>query len=142
MDRAHGAIDGSIGKLNQEREQCAMPTKSRSKNTRSGGGKKSSATAKRRDTTSRSNSSTSTSPSSVSTPRWKQPRTVREFASQVNAVASRVLNGEIDLDVARTFSGLARVVAQSVSSEVTRSRFAKQTPDMSFDANDVLLDEE
>ena len=119
-----------------------MLTKSRSKNTRSAGSEKSSATAKRPDTMSPSTSSTSTSPSSGSTPRWKQPRTVREFASQVNAVASRVLNGEIDLDVARTFSGLARVVAQSVSSEVTRSRFAKQTPDMSFDSDDVLLDEE
>jgi hypothetical protein len=65
---------------------------------------------------------------------------VREFASQVNAVSTRVLNGEIDIDVARTYSGLARVVAQGVSSEVTRSRFLKTAPDMSFDADEDLLE--
>src|SRR5437867_3602420 len=33
--------------------------------------------------------------------RWRQPKTVREFAAQANAVATMLLNGEIDLDKAK-----------------------------------------
>lgn len=44
-----------------------------------------------------------------------------------------VLNGEIDLETARTYSALARTVAQTVSADVARSRILRQQPDLSFD---------
>ena len=78
-------------------------------------------------------SSNSGEPSSGSTPRWKKPRNVREFAAQANAVATNLLNGEMNLDVARTYSSLARGVAQMMSIEVTRARFLKTEPVLEFD---------
>lgn len=67
-----------------------------------------------------------------SSKRWRKPANVKEFASQVNEVATLVLNGELDIDQARTYASLARVVAQTVSVEVTRSRFLKEIPDLEF----------
>jgi len=69
-------------------------------------------------------------PSSGSTRRWRQPRTVREFAAQANAVATMVLNGTMDLDAARTYSSVARTVAQAMSTEVSRSRFLATEPSL------------
>jgi hypothetical protein len=43
-----------------------------------------------------------------------------EFAAQANAVATLLLNGEIDVDTARTYSSVARTVAQAMSTEVSR----------------------
>lgn len=63
---------------------------------------------------------------------WRKPTNVTEFAAQVNEVATKVLNGDIDLESARIYSGLARVVAQSVSVQVTRARFLKEVPDLSL----------
>lgn len=57
---------------------------------------------------------------------------MREFASQANEVANRILNGEIDLDTARAYSAVARTVAQAVTSEVVRARFLKAMPDLDF----------
>lgn len=45
-----------------------------------------------------------------------------------------VLNGEIDKETARTYSTLARVVAQATSIEVTRARFLKEAPDLTLEA--------
>lgn len=64
------------------------------------------------------------------------PKNVREFASQVNRIATAVLNGEISLDQARVYSGLARTVAQAMSTEVSRARFLAQIPDLSFEEDD------
>ena len=69
-------------------------------------------------------------PSSGSTKRWRQPRNVREFAAQTNAVATMVLNGDIELDTARLYSAVARTVAQAMSTEVSRSRFLQAEPDL------------
>lgn len=44
-----------------------------------------------------------------------------------------ILNGEIDLDTARTYSGVARTMAQVLSAEVYRSRFLQQAPDLTLD---------
>lgn len=41
------------------------------------------------------------------------------------------------MDVARTYASLTRVLAQSISVEVTRSRFIKQVPDLTID-DDML----
>ena len=44
-----------------------------------------------------------------------------------------ILNGEIDLDVARTYSGVARTMAQVLSAEVYRARFLQQEPNLSLE---------
>lgn len=75
---------------------------------------------------------TSAAPSRPSTKLWRTPRNVREFASQANEVASMVLNGDMDVNVARIYSGLARTVAQAMSTEVSRARFLSELPDLSF----------
>lgn len=78
-------------------------------------------------------SRSSAGPSIVSTKPWPTPKNVRGFASQVNQVATMVLNGEIDLNNARLYSGLVRTVAQAMSTEVSRARFLSQIPDLSFE---------
>ncbi len=69
-------------------------------------------------------------PSSGLTRRWRQPRNVREFAAQANAVATMVLNGNIELEAARAYSSVARTVAQAMSTEVSRSRFIRSEPSL------------
>lgn len=71
--------------------------------------------------------------SSGSKKHWQQPSNAREFASQVNAVATLVLNEQLDLDRARTYASLARVVSQTLSVESTRARFLKEAPDLDFE---------
>lgn len=92
----------------------------------------SSATEKRSVTTFPSNSSNSTSPSNGSNRRFKQPRTVKEFANQVNAVSTMLLNDEISLDKAQAFVAAARVVATTVNTEVVRARLSKEAPDLTL----------
>lgn len=79
------------------------------------------------------NLKTSDAQSSVSNESWRTPNSVRDFAAQANRVATMVLNGEIDKETARTYSTLARVVAQAASIEVTRARFLKEAPDLSLE---------
>ena len=81
-------------------------------------------------------SGTSGSPSSASKERWRKPRTVKQFAGQINDVATRVLNGEIDMEQARVYSGLVRTVAQSISLEVSKARFLQEAPDLRLDDGD------
>ena len=85
---------------------------------------------------SQSKSKNSEKQSKISKKCWREPKNIRQFASQTNSVATMVLNGEIDMDVARAYATLARVVAQSVSIEVSRSRFLKEAPDLSLDDDD------
>src|SRR4051812_5299565 len=58
------------------------------------------------DDSSRTTSSRSGERSGGSTARYRRPRSALEFAAQANTVATAVLNGEIDLDVARAYSGV------------------------------------
>lgn len=48
-------------------------------------------------------------------------------------MATKVLNGTMDTEAARLYSSLARTVAQTMSSEVTRARFLAQEPDLTFE---------
>lgn len=75
-------------------------------------------------------------PSGGSTRRWRPARNAIEFAGQANQVATMVLNGEIDPDVARIYSGIARTVAQAMSTEVSRARFLNTEPVLSLDVPD------
>ena len=72
-------------------------------------------------------------PSSGSTRQFRQPKTVKEFANQASVVCTMLLNGKLDLETARAYSGIARVVAQAMSSEVTKSRLLSERPDMTLD---------
>lgn len=72
-------------------------------------------------------------PSTPSTRRWRRPKDAAAFAAQANRVATMILNGELDLDTARTYSGVARTMAQVLSAEVYRSRFLQQAPDLTLD---------
>jgi hypothetical protein len=56
-----------------------------------------------------------------------------EFAAQANAVATMVLNGDIELEMARTYSAVARTVAQAMSTEVSRARFIQSEPSLALD---------
>lgn len=78
----------------------------------------------------------SAKPSTALKRRWKRPRNVREFAAQANAVATMLLNGDLDIDTARTYSSLARGVAQMMSINVTRARFLKEEPVLDFDEDE------
>lgn len=71
-------------------------------------------------------------PSKPSTPRFNQPKNVREFAAQANRVATAILNNEIDLDTARAYSAVARTVAQAVTAQTVHARFLKTAPDLDF----------
>lgn len=72
-------------------------------------------------------------PSSDSKQPWSRPSNIKEFAAQANKVATMVLNGEIDLEAARLFASLGRVVTQATSLEVTRGRFLKEEPNLSLE---------
>ena len=43
-----------------------------------------------------------------------------------------ILNGELDMDTARAYASIARVVSQTISVEVTRARFLQTVPDLSL----------
>lgn len=72
-------------------------------------------------------------PLGVSKKLWRTPLNVREFASQANQVATMVLNGDLDINTARIYSGIARTVAQAMSTEVSRARFLSELPNLSFE---------
>ena len=67
-----------------------------------------------------------------STTRWVVPVDPMTFAYQANKVATAILNGEIDLDVARTYASVARTVAQAMNTEVNRARLEQSLPDLSM----------
>lgn len=81
-------------------------------------------------------SGNSAAQSSVSNKRWQRPRNVRQFVTQVNEVATALLNGELsneEIERIRIYSALTRVIAQGMTTEVQRGRFLKQAPDLEFD---------
>lgn len=63
---------------------------------------------------------------------WRQPTNAREFAAQVNAVATMILNGEMNQDTARWYASVARTVVGAMSIEVTRARFLRTEPSLTL----------
>jgi putative effector of murein hydrolase len=63
---------------------------------------------------------------------WSKPNSIKELASQVNIVATMVLNKELDIETARSYSGLVRTIAQAASMEVARGRLSKTVPDLTL----------
>jgi hypothetical protein len=78
-------------------------------------------------------SSTSDAPSPTLRRRWREPSTLKEFASQARSVATMLLNGEIDLDTARSYSGIARTIAQAAAQETMKARLLQAEPDLTFE---------
>lgn len=72
-------------------------------------------------------------PSNGSNKQWRKPRDAKSFAAQANEVATMILNGEMELDTARVYSGVARTMAQVLSAEVYRARFLQQEPNLSLE---------
>lgn len=66
---------------------------------------------------------------------WSRPRDVRAFATQANAVATMVLNGEIDLETARIYASTGRLVVQSMSIEARRARAGNEAPNTELKGN-------
>lgn len=79
-------------------------------------------------------------PTSGLSKRWLLPQTTRDFVAQSNAVMTGVLNGEIDIDRARVYGSVARVMAQVISVEVSRARFLREVPDLTLDG--AVFDED
>ena len=96
---------------------------------------------KGRTSTSRRTSTNSGGHSKDSKERWHTPATVRQFAAQCNKIATMILNDEIDMEIARAYAGLARVVTQAASIEVAKSRFMKLEPDLSLNELATELDD-
>lgn len=68
---------------------------------------------------------------------WQKPKDIKALAIQANELATRVLNGEADIEQAKLYCSLARVVAQATSLEVTRGRFLKEIPNLSLDEEEA-----
>jgi hypothetical protein len=54
----------------------------------------------------------------------------------VNDVTTKFLNGELEIETVRAYAALARVVSQTLSVQVTHSRFVKQEPNLSLEPDD------
>jgi len=65
--------------------------------------------------------------------RWRTPRDAREWAAQLNSIATGVLNGTIDLEEAKVVSSISRSAAQLLTAEVQRARFLQIEPDLSLE---------
>jgi len=79
------------------------------------------------------NLSNSGEQSNDSNKHWQTPKNVKGLASQANMAATMVLNGELNIDVARTYSAIIRTVAQAVTNETNKARFLRELPDLEFE---------
>ena len=64
---------------------------------------------------------------------WQRPTDLNEFTSQVLSVSTMLLNGKIDMELARTYSSLARTISQSITASLVRARLMKEEPDLEFE---------
>lgn len=78
------------------------------------------------------NSENSDKPLKDSKQHWQQPKHVSELAKQANAVATMILNNEIDLEIATKYTAAARTVSQLKALEVYKARFTKVFPDLNL----------
>ncbi len=61
---------------------------------------------------------------------YQRPAQAQTLTHQVNDVATKVLNEEIDLDTARVYSALVRSMSQLISVEVVRAKMTKTKPNL------------
>jgi hypothetical protein len=55
------------------------------------------------------------------------------LAAQANEIATRVLNGEIDVETAKLYASTARVAVSAMNIEVQRARAARTPPNLLLD---------
>lgn len=77
--------------------------------------------------------SPTSSNSDAPSPTWRTPRNAREWAAQLNHLATSVLNGTVDLEQAKVVSSISRSAAQLLTAEVQRARFLQIEPDLSLE---------
>lgn len=65
--------------------------------------------------------------------RWHTPKNALELARQANQVATMILNGEIDLEIATKYVAAARTSSQLLSIEVYRARLTKEQANISLE---------
>lgn len=75
-------------------------------------------------------------PATDSNKSWRQPVDVRGLASQVNKVATMVLNGKLSIEDVKGYATLTRTIAQLISAETARARMLREPPNLSFDAGE------
>ena len=114
-----------------------MPSSDTTSDTRKSTGSGHGAGKRKRGDLSPLRSTPSARASNSSMPSWKQPTTVHQLACQVSAAGTLLLNGKLNLEVARTYSSMMRATAQLVHSEIHRARMAENPPDLTL-AEDVF----
>ena len=62
---------------------------------------------------------------------------MRALAAQATDVGTRLLNGTIDLDVARSYASIVKATAQLINAEVQRSKARREEPNLQLDALDA-----
>ena len=65
------------------------------------------------------------------------PRNAKEWAAQLNMIATGVMNGTVDLDTAKVVSSISRSAAQLLTAEVQRARFLQIEPDLNLEIADL-----
>lgn len=84
------------------------------------------------------NSPFSDEPLRGSNKRWRRQSSAKGLAAQMNAVGTMVLNGDLSIDVARVYAALARSTVQALSVQVTKSRFAREIPDIDLEDEELF----
>lgn len=84
-------------------------------------------------TSSTPTSSSSTKQSDGSIKRWKKPQTIKQFAAQINQVATMILNEEIPIETAYAYSRLTRNFAHIITTETAKNRFLKKQTDLELE---------
>jgi hypothetical protein len=77
-------------------------------------------------------SSTSGEPLKVSKKNYETPTNARELAVQANQIATMILNGEINLDIAAKYSSIIRATSQLLSLEVAKARMDREKIDLNL----------
>ena len=66
---------------------------------------------------------------------WKQPKTVKDLASQAAAVCTKLLNGQLDLIQAQMYSSVLRSVAALVHASVMKAKMDEKPPDLGLEGD-------
>lgn len=136
----HGTepIPSGVSNAEPDTEQPSRPT---ARGTRSSAGR-GSTLGKKESGSEVLTSALSDGPSKTSSGQWLLPANTRAFVRQANEVMTAVLNGEIDIDKARVYGSIARVMAQMMSVQERYARFLREAPNLSLTDSDIDEEED
>lgn len=63
---------------------------------------------------------------------WQVPKDVQGFTAQANEVATSVLNGEVNIERARIYASISRVISQTFTAQVQIARLTRSIPSLSL----------